>query len=546
MSEASTGGPRSTGGLSPFFWLTLLASACAIGFLYRYGLLEMKARWASTEEYSHGYMIPFVALFLFYQKFPQLRSVDWRAGWLGTLFMLAAVTGWFLGEMSALFIIVNYAFLLSLVALCLSAVGWQGFKKVWASFAYLVFMIPLPNFIYKNLSQQLQLISTEIGVAVIRLFDISVYVSGNVIDLGVFQLQVVEACSGLRYLFPLMSFGFLIAYIYKGPTWHKWVVFLSTVVITILMNSFRIGVIGITVEYWGIEMAEGFLHDFEGWFVFMACLGVLFLLILLLNLISGRRASPLDLIDLSYPSLADIKAVTPGARRSLPSLFASALVLLVMVPVSVAISDRQELVPQRSLFISFPLLRGEWVGQESALPPNILEALDYPDYIQANYSRSGDPMPVNLYVAYYESQRTGSSIHSPRSCIPGGGWKISNLTQEDVGGELGFSGLTVNRLLISQGDQSNLVYYWFAQRGRVLTNEYLAKWYLFQDGLTMRRSDGALVRLVTPIPPGGSVEEADARMQDFLGQFYPIMPDYLPGKDIEVREISSSKQNKVN
>jgi EpsI family protein len=132
-------------------------------------------------------------------------------------------------------------------------------------------------------------------------------------------------------------------------------------------------------------------------------------------------------------------------------------------------------------------------------------------------------------VAYYESQRAGSSIHSPRSCIPGGGWKISGLTQENVGAKLGFSGLELNRLIISQGDYSQLVYYWFAQRGRVITNEYLAKWYLFQDGLTMQRSDGALVRLVTPVPPGTDIAEADARLQAFLREFYPILSDYLPG-----------------
>ncbi len=546
MSEAVAGDLRSAPRVSPIFWLALLVSVCVVAFLFRFGLLDMEANWGRKEEYSHGYMIPLVALFLFYQKLPQLRSLDWRANWLGPLFMLGAVTGWILGELSAIFMIVHYAFLLALVALALSAIGWSGFKQTWASFAYLVFMVPLPNFLYKGLSQQLQLISTELGVAVIRLFDISVFVTGNVIDLGVYQLQVVEACSGLRYLFPLMSFGFLIAYLYNGPLWHKWTIFLSTIVITILMNSFRIGVIGVTVEYWGIEMAEGFLHDFEGWFVFMACLGVLFLLILFLNMISGRRASPLDLINLSYPSIAEVREVSPGLRKSLPSLLVSSAILLVALPASIAISDREELVPVREQFLTFPLISGDWVGQESALDPDILKVLDYPDYIQANYYQAGNPVPVNLYVAYYESQRTGSSIHSPRSCIPGGGWKISDLTQRDVGGELGFSGLEVNRLIISREDTRNLVYYWFSQRGRNLTNEYLAKWYLFRDGLTMQRSDGALVRLVVPILPGESEELADALMREFLREFYPLMSDYLPGAEAEVREIRRSTQNRVN
>lgn len=513
-----------------FTVVPVIVSLALLGIVFYAGFLEMEHRWATKEEYSHGYMIPLVALFLFYQKLPALLALDWRANWLGPLIMLGALLGWLLGELSSLFIIIHYSFLLALVGLGISVFGLSGFRLTWAAFFYLVFMIPLPVFIYNGLSQELQFISTEIGVAVIRLLEISVYVAGNVIDLGGYQLQVVEACSGLRYLFPLMSFGFLIAYVYNGPNWHKWVIFLSTIPITVLMNSFRIGVIGITVEYWGIEMAEGFLHDFEGWFVFMACLGVLILEILALNYIIGRKTPLLELIDLDYPTMGEIRAVEPGARSTRGTLLATTILLVIALPASIALTSREEITPERTSFVSFPLLRGDWIGKETALEANILEELDYPDYIIADYRQGDDPYPVNFYVAYYESQRAGSSIHSPRSCIPGGGWKISGLTQENVGAKLGFSGLEVNRLIISKGENAQLVYYWFDQRGRVLTNEYLAKWYLFQDGLTMQRSDGALVRLVTAVPPGSDVAEADARLQDFLRDFYPIMSNYLPGE----------------
>ena len=103
-----------------------------------------------------------------------------------------------------------------------------------------------------------------------RLFGVSVYLEGNVIDLGVYKLQVAEACDGLRYLFPLMTIGFLIAYFFKATFWKRALLFLSSIPITILMNSFRVGTIGVMVEHWGVRMAEGFLHEFQGWMVFMA------------------------------------------------------------------------------------------------------------------------------------------------------------------------------------------------------------------------------------------------------------------------------------
>ena len=343
-----------------------------------------------------------------------------------------------------------------------------------------------------------------------------------------------KACSGLRYLFPLMSFGFLISYLYSGPNWHKWLIFLSTIPITILMNSFRIGVIGVTVEYWGIEAAEGFLHDFEGWFVFMACLGVLAIEIWILNAFRKDRKAILDLVDLSYPTWSEINSNGRLESARVTPLIILSVILLLTLPVSAMISDREELVPQRDSFAVFPLLRGNWIGRESSLDDDTLGILRLTDYISADFRQGSNGLPVNFYIAYYQSQRRGSSIHSPRSCIPGGGWLISDLQQVSLDDTPGLSGLRVNRMVITRDMHRQLVYYWFAQRGRVLTSEYVAKWYLFEDALTMKRSDGALVRLVTSVPPDTDIAEADARLREFLTEFYPILPDFLPGEQIEL------------
>src|ERR1039457_5061617 len=131
-------------------------------------------------------------------------------------------------------------------------------------------MVPLPEFLYQNVSAELQLLSSEIGVWFIRLFGISVYLEGNVIDLGAYRLQVAEACSGLRYLFPLMIIGFLVAYFFKTAFWKRALLFLSSIPITILMNSLRIGAIWLMVEHWGESMEEVSVHEFQGWVVFMA------------------------------------------------------------------------------------------------------------------------------------------------------------------------------------------------------------------------------------------------------------------------------------
>ena len=513
--------------LTPIFVVLIVLS---LAYLFADGFVELEARWSKQEEYSHGYMIPLVALFLFWQKLPALIALDWKPAWACVALMLLAVFGWCLGELSSLYIIVHYAIILALGALVLGIFGWDGLKISWASIVYLAFMIPLPSFIYQGLSASLQLWSTELGVWFIRLFDISVYVSGNVIDLGVYQLQVVEACSGLTYLFPLMSFGFLIGYLYRGPLWQRCLIFVSTVPITIVMNSFRIGVIGITVKYWGTEMAEGFLHAFEGWFVFMACLALLFLEVWILSRLLKDKTPVLDLLDFTHPSVQQIRETQPGVRNTRGPLIALVLVLIAALPLTLMTKERTELVPERRTFAYFPLVKGGWMGRESAIEERILDRLDLTDYIKADYRRSSDGYPVELYIAYYDSQRKGSSIHSPRACIPGGGWKISQLDKHQLHIDGPGDPLVVNRLVIAKGQSRQLVYYWFAQRGRIISNEYLAKFYLFWDALVMKRSDGALVRVITMVPEGQELAEADQRLQDFVDEFYSEIEESIPGR----------------
>ena len=141
---------------------------------------------------------------------------------------------------------------------------------------------------------------------------------------------------------------------------------------------------------------------------------------------------------------------------------------------------------------------------------------------------SSSNLPVNLYVAYYESQRKGISPHSPRVCIPGGGWSISEIERFNVDLDSG-DAIPVNRVVINDGRYEQLVYYWFKQRGRDIANEYWMKWFLLKDSLSMQRTDGSLMRLVTPIAPNETPADADKRLQGFLSLVNPLMSDYVPG-----------------
>lgn len=511
-----------------WLWGLLLAGLALLVFIFRNGL-TMLVEWWEKPEYSHGYMIPLVAAFLVWQRVNRLPAASERGSWAGVALLVIGLAAFIVGELSSLRSIVQYGFLSCFVGIILSFFGRGAVLLLWAAFVYLFFMIPLPDFLYSNLSGRLQMLSSQIGVAIIRLFQISVFLDGNVIDLGPMKLQVAEACSGLRYLFPLTSFGFLIAYLYRGPRWQQAILFLSTIPITILMNSIRIGLIGVTVDKWGIHMAEGFLHDFEGWVVFMGCLGFLFIEISIFHAFMKDGVGLMDRLNLDTPKL-DIRLsdFRVDARHQRPFLVALAI-MLVSLPFVGFIDERPEIVPERQSFDRFPMQHAGWSGRNLVLDGQTLDTLKLTDYKQIDFSNA-DGTHINFYVAWYASQKYGVGIHSPRACIPGGGWEITELEPHTVQSVTHVSGLplTVNRALIQKNGVSQVVYYWFEGRKRDITDEYLAKWYLFWDALTQSRTDGALVRLVIYAGTPEEIAAADRTLEGFLKDFYPLLPTYTP------------------
>jgi len=484
--------------------------------------------WFDREEYSHGLFIPFLAAFLIWQNKNELAQYRFEGSGRGIAILCGGLLLYFIGQLSALDVFVQYSLVVVLLGIALALTGPQVFRYLWTPILFLFFAIPLPQFLLQGLSAKLQLLSSQLGVFIIRLFNISVYLEGNVIDLGSTQLQVAEACSGLNYLFPLMSVAFICAYFFKAPMWQRAVVFISSIPITIIMNSLRIGLIGVLTDQYGKSMAEGFLHDFEGWFVFMVCTAILVGQMWLFAKF-GKEPRPLmEVFGLTLPD--PFPADAKFQEQDLPKLYWTVLGLLVIATgAGYGIDKREEIIPARADFAEFPMKLDAWQGVRQTMDRVYLDALKLSDYIIADFSRGPGTIPVNFYSAYYTSQRKGASIHSPRSCMPGGGWVIDSLETINVEGvSINGSPLRVNRAVIKKDESRQLVYYWFQQRGRDLTNEYVVKWYLLADAITMNRTDGALVRLTTTVPLTEDLSAADKRLRDFLQAAQPQMNRFLP------------------
>ena len=526
--------PRLQGSLRQIYSLLAIALVAAIVPFARV-LGDLYNIWNLKPEYSHGVIIPILSAFLIWRQRHVLRQMTFTGSWLGLVLIVSGFALRFLGELTTMQTLEHYAFLLVLYGLVLALAGGPVFRRLWMPLLILVFAVPLPSVFNSALSLDLQLLSSILGVWVIRAAGISVLLEGNIIDLGNYQLEVAEACSGLRYLFPLMTLAFIVAYLFRGPMWKRITIFLSSIPITVVMNSLRIGFIGITVDRWGVQMAQGALHDFEGWLVFMFSTAALMLTAIGLTRVGRSRTRWRDAF--SIPSVPAAAAPTAGttaagehtsAIQGIPRPFlAAAALVLVGAVAGVATPAPSVTSLPRTSFDDFPARIGDWTGHKEALAPVYLDALRLDDYVMANYSMSSRP-PINFYAAYYQTQDSTRAVHSPHDCIPGGGWEIQKLERRTFPAVGSNDSFPMIRAIIQLGANRQIVYYWFQERGRHLTNEYVVRWYLFWDALTRHRTDGALVRFVVPVPAGTSEADADAQLMGLATRIVPTLGRYIP------------------
>ncbi len=211
---------------------------------------------------------------------------------------------------------------------------------------------------------------------------------------------------------------------------------------------------------------------------------------------------------------------------SLRFLLAAALMLAAALVLQA--HSRNEVFPPRLPLSSLPLQIGGWTGQNYTLDQETLDILGPGEYLVRDYENTGAPQPpINLYIAYFPSQKTGDTIHSPSHCLPGAGW-VPTLRQTVTLTRPDGSSFPVNRYVVSKAGDRQIVLYWFQAHGRAVASEYWAKYYLVADSIRMNRSDGALVRLMSPMYPRESRGAAQARVMKFGSQLIPLLDQYIP------------------
>jgi len=205
---------------------------------------------------------------------------------------------------------------------------------------------------------------------------------------------------------------------------------------------------------------------------------------------SGAKIPPLS--QVAQPNKTSTTAATPAAKRAF------------------------EIIPARQPLQSFPQTFAGWTSTDVPLAKDVLDVLGPGDFLTREYKYGSSTTPVGLFIAYFPSQRSGDTIHSPKNCLPSAGWLPlrSDRVTLNLPGQAPFQ---ANRYLIAQGEERQLVLYWYWAHDRAVASEYWAKYYLVADSIRMRRSDGSLIRLTTRFLRGESIDTAQRRLLALAG-----------------------------
>jgi EpsI family protein len=189
--------------------------------------------------------------------------------------------------------------------------------------------------------------------------------------------------------------------------------------------------------------------------------------------------------------------------------------------------NRPEDLPPRQALTSFPQQVGNWVGRDVALPPGVLDVLGPGEYLARIYWRGPREPYIDFFVGFFPTQRTGNTVHSPQNCLPGSGWVPVESSHFQLSQPKG-DPVTVNRYMLGKGADRLLVLYWYQAHGRVVASEYWAKFYLVADAIRLNRTDGALVRVITPVASGEGTASAQQRAVGFAEAILTALDSYIP------------------
>jgi exosortase len=290
--EADSGPPQATpaGVSSRLDWLPYVTIAALLIVLYFRVALKLVHDWYTIPDYSHGFLVPFFAAFLIWDKRNLLKAIPVRQTWSGVVLVVFAIMVLILGVYGVELFTARISFILLVTGLIATFFGWAMVRELRFPLLVLVLAIPFPAILFNRITFPLQLLASRIASDILPLLGVPTLHEGNVIELPVMKLEVAEACSGIRSLMSLFTLAVFYGYFLERTAKRRIILALASIPIAVTANVARIVGTGLCVQYWDPEKALGFFHEFSGWVMFLVSLACLFLVHRAMRLISPVKA----------------------------------------------------------------------------------------------------------------------------------------------------------------------------------------------------------------------------------------------------------------
>jgi exosortase D (VPLPA-CTERM-specific) len=476
---------------------------------------KLGTHWAKGDN-SYCYLVIPLFIYLLYEQRKHFRFSEFSWNFLGVIPVLLSIGLIFVGELGSVETLMYMGIWGCVVGIVFTLYGWR-IRYLIFPLIILAFIVPLPPFINRMLTFQLKLAASSIAVLMLRGTGLTVFQEGNIIDLGVSQLQVVDACSGMRYLMPLILIALLVGHFYGKKWWRRGVLLALVIPVSVVLNAFRIWLTGILTVKGYEDLAKSFFHDFSGWLIFMLATAIMAGAAFIMNKIGSKEKKD--------------PAIDPGGRKVglAKPVALTAIICLMFISSGWALKRIPSAanLPQRSEFKAFPNQIGEWTGAKGYLSQEILNSLWADDYVSATFRNPNSQNVIYLFIPFYEYQATKHTAHAPQACLLGGGWTLLGSKERTV--QLNpQEPIDIMTMLLQKGDAKILGSYFFFQRGRVITSPWLNKLYLMVDSFKRGRTDGALVRVEMVMAPDQTIDQAWAELEQFIQKLWPLLPDYVP------------------